>query len=287
MTKANSPGLVLEGGAFRGLYTDGVLDALMDAGLWFRYIIGVSAGISNGYSYASGQRGRNLEIIEKYVRDGRYFGAANLLRCKSLFGLDFVFGEIPERLIPFDYDALSRFDGTVLAGVTNADTGSAEFHMYDGDRSLALLRATCAIPLAFPVISFNGGRYFDGGLADPIPIKKAVSDGCGKNLIVLTRPEGYRKAPSVRQAKLIGRKYPALAPVLANRHQVYNDSLDFCRKLEDENKAVVLRPGEAVCVDRFCRDVSALRRLYQAGYDDAMAKKDEISALFEQDTTTK
>lgn len=216
-------GLVLEGGAFRGLYTDGVLDALLDEQIKFDYIIGVSAGISNGYSYASGQRGRNYEIIERFVNDKRYFGASNFLKCRSIFGLDFVFGEIPESLVPFDYESFRAFPGKVLAGITNADTGKIEYFDKDADdHTFSLLRATCAIPLFFPVIAYRGKRYFDGGLAEPIPIKKAIADGCNRNLIVLTQPSGYTKTPSNLTPRLVKLKYKQLEPVLRTRHSRYN-----------------------------------------------------------------
>lgn len=274
-------GLILEGGAFRGLYTDGVLDALLDNQIHFDYIIGVSAGISNGYSYASAQSGRNVEIIRKYVRDKRYFGLSNLAKCRSIFGLDFVFGEIPRTLIPFDHQAFRAFPGTILAGVTNADTGKIEyFHPETDDPDFILLRATCAIPLFFPVIRYRGGRYFDGGLADPIPIRKAIRDGCAKNLVVLTQPEGYQKAPSAWTPRLVRLKYPALSPVLAQRHSNYNETVRFCEQQQCAGAAVLLRPAASVVVSRFERDLTKLDALYDAGYRDTLARLDEIRALF-------
>ena len=274
-------GLVLEGGAFRGLYTDGVLDALLDEQIKFDYIIGVSAGISNGYSYASGQRGRNYEIIERFVNDKRYFGASNFLKCRSIFGLDFVFGEIPESLVPFDYESFRAFPGKVLAGITNADTGKIEYFDKDADdHTFSLLRATCAIPLFFPVIAYRGKRYFDGGLAEPIPIKKAIADGCNRNLIVLTQPSGYTKTPSNLTPRLVKLKYKQLEPVLRTRHSRYNESVQYCEKLERDRQAVLLRPRQEVVVSRFERNLHKLRALYDAGYQDTLCQIERIRELF-------
>ncbi len=274
-------GLILEGGAFRGLYTDGVLDALLDNHIHFDYVIGVSAGISNGYSYVSGQSGRNIEIIRKYVNDKRYFGSSNFLKCKSIFGMDFVFGEIPQSLVPFDSKAFAAFPGTVLAGITNADTGEIEYFKPEtDDPSFMLLRATCAIPFFFPVIHYHGGRYFDGGLADPIPIHKALSDGCRKNLVVLTQPKGYQKKPSSWTPKLIKLKYPALAPILTQRHSRYNECVQFCEEEERSKNAVLLRPNAAVNVSRFERNLDKLNALYQAGYQDTLNQMEAILTLF-------
>lgn len=274
-------GLILEGGAFRGLYTDGVLDALLDYNIQFDYIIGVSAGISNGFSYASGQRGRNVEIIRRFIRDKRYFGLSNYPKYGSIFGLDFVFGEIPKKYVPFDHEAFSHFPGTVIVGITNAETGEIEYVDPErDDPDFTVLRASCAIPLFFPVIPYRGGRYFDGGLADPIPIEKAIADGCNKNLIVLTQPEGYVKKESKTTPRLVRKKYPKLSPLLAKRHIHYNESVRFAEQLEKEKNAVLLRPDESVSVSRFDRNLDKLNRLYEAGYQDTVARIEEIKALF-------
>ena len=172
------PGLILEGGTFRPIFSSGLMDALLDHDIMFDYVIGVSAGISDGVSYVSRQKGRNLDIMMQYRHDKRYLGAGNYLKCKSLFGLDFVYGEIPETLIPFDWETYRQYQGKVVIGVTNARTGEAEY--LDGmqmDRKFTMLRATCALPLVFPAIPWNGQEYYDGGLRDPIPIRKALADG--------------------------------------------------------------------------------------------------------------
>ena len=164
-------GLVLEGGTFRGTFSAGFMDALIEENIEFPYIVGVSAGISNAASYVSKQFGRNLEIFKKYRNDKRYVGAGNYMRCKSYFGLDFVYDEIPNKLVPFDYEEYHKYKGRFLVGVTNAETG--KFECFDGIRDTdkwQYLRASCAIPGYFPPIMINGKPYFDGGLASPISV---------------------------------------------------------------------------------------------------------------------
>ncbi len=279
------PGLVLEGGALRGVYTDGVLDALLEENILFPYIIGVSAGVSNAYSYASLQKGRNWEIIAKYRSDKRYIGARNYLTERSLFGIDFIYDEIPNRLIPFDYQAFYHYPGTVIAGITDAETGQPlYFDQSYAEPSFQVLRATCALPVLFPPISIQGRPAYDGGLADPIPIAKAIEDNNQKNLIVLTREKEYQKQPpgpsTKAAARLIEKKYPKIAELMRTRHLAYNRTLEQIKALEQEGNAVVLRPDPLVNVTRLEKDPKRLYALYQAGIRDCKAALPQIRALF-------
>lgn len=276
------PSLILEGGTFRPVFSSGVMDALLDHDVMFPYCIGVSAGISNGVSYISRQKKRNLEILEKYRNDNRYISYRNYFRCRSLFGLDFVFGEIPATLVPFDWDAYYAYDGKVLVGVTNAHTGLPEY--MDGlnmDDQLTMLRATCALPLFFPAIEMNDQKYYDGGLTDPIPIRKAIADGNEKHLIILTQPKGYVKhfsKQNARVGKLLRRKYPNLEQILLTRHEKYNETISFCEQLEKEGKAVIIRPLSLL--NSFEKDINKLRESCQQGYDLANHRMEEIRKLF-------
>ncbi len=278
------PGLILEGGTFRPIFSCGVMDALLDNELMFDYVIGVSAGIADGVSYISKQRGRNLDIVVNYRNDSRYMSMANFAKCKSLFGLDFVYGEIPDRLIPFDWKTFREYSGRAYAVVTNAKTGKAEYldtrYM---DNKFTMLRASCALPLLFPAIPIGASEYFDGGLCDSIPIRRALADGSQRNLIVLTRPAGYLKTLT-RSNKIaaarIKKKYPALVEPLLNRHLMYNEQVQFCEKLvqEDPDNTVLIRPD--VSYDSFEKNVDTLKKMWQDGYDMAQARMGEIRALF-------
>ena len=276
------PSLILEGGTLRPIFSAGVMDALLDNNITFPYCIGVSAGITNGISYISQQRGRNLEVVTKYRNDKRYLGYRNFLKCKSLFGLDFVFDEIPNKLIPFDTDTYKKYPGKVLVGVTNAKTGKTEY--LDGknlDDKATMLRATCALPIFFPVIKLNGNEYYDGGICDPIPIKKAIEDGNDKHLIILTQPKGYKKELSKKNvlvAKLLNNKYPNLKDALLNRHDSYNETVRFCEELEKQGKALILRPEFSL--ESFEKDVDKLKANYNHGYDLATKRINDIKKLF-------
>lgn len=277
------PSLILEGGTLRPIFSAGVMDALLDNNITFPYCIGVSAGITNGVSYISKQKGRNLEIVTKYRNDNRYLSYRNFLRCKSIFGLDFVFDEIPNNLIPFDMDTYRKYPGKVLVGVTNAHTGKTEYlNGKDLDDKATMLRATCAIPLLFPVIKINGKEYYDGGLCDPIPIKKAIADGNTKHLIVLTQPKGYKKELSKKNilvAKLLNKKYPNLKTPLLNRHNHYNETVKFCEQLESEGKVLILRPEYNL--DSFEKDINKLKSSYEHGYNLTINHLSEIKKLFD------
>lgn len=279
------PGLVLEGGTFRPIFSAGVMDALLDENIMFPYCIGVSAGITNGFSYASRQKERSLQILLQYRNDKRYMGAGNLVKNKSVFGINFVFEEIPNELIPFDWNTFAQYEGRFLVGVTNANTGRIEY--LDGkqlDAKNTMVKATCAIPLVFPVVELNGKEYYDGGICDPIPVRKALDDGNEKLLIVLTRPEGYIKTESKSNkvaAKAVSKKYPNLVEPLLTRHIAYNETVAYCEELERQGKAVLLRPAGDAIIDSFEKDINRIETSYQYGYQLVKERITEIRALFE------
>ena len=278
------PGLVLEGGTFRPIFSAGVMDALLDEDIMFPYCIGVSAGITDGFSYASRQKERNLKILQRYRNDKRYLGAGNLLKDKSIFGVEFVFEEIPNNLLPFDWESFARYEGDFRVGVTNAKTGQIEY--LDGkelDQKNTMVKATCAIPMVFPVVKLNGNEYYDGGICDPIPVRKAQADGHDKLLIVLTRPQGYIKESSKANAvaaKLLCKKYPSLVEPLLTRHIAYNETVQYCEALEREGKAIILRPAGEGIIESFEKDVRRIETSYQYGYDLCKQRIEEIRALF-------
>ncbi|MFR7592551.1 MAG: patatin family protein [Longibaculum sp.] len=275
--------LVLEGGTFRPIFSSGVMDALVDQGIEFPYVIGVSAGITDGFSYVSKQTKRNYDILMNHRHDKRYVGLRNYLTEKSLFGLKFAYETIPNELYPFDWGTFLKSPTQIKVGVTNAQTGQCEY--LDGkelDKQCTMLKATCAIPFAFPPIVLNGKEYYDGGICDPIPVKKAIADGHDKLLIVLTRPKGYQKTLSkanVLASKRLKKKYPRLVEPLLTRHQFYNETLKYCEDLQKQGKAIILRPTQDVQIDSFEKDLKKIDRIYQYGYDLAIQHIDEIKEL--------
>ncbi|TCS84467.1 patatin-like phospholipase family protein [Tepidibacillus fermentans] len=265
-------GLVLEGGGMRGVYTAGVLEFFMEQDLYFPYVIGVSAGACNACSYISRQKGRNKRVTIDYVNDPRYLSYRNLWKEKSIFGMDFIFDEIPKRLDPFDFETFNHSKQRFIVGTTDVFTGKpVYFDRESVEDVLQLVRASSSLPFAAPTVHIDGYTLLDGGIADPIPIRKSIKDGNLKNVIVLTRNRGYRKRP-FKYKWLAKRKYPryqGLIDAMVNRHQVYNETLDFIKQLEEEKKAFVIRPSQPLSVKRTEKDQKKLEELYHQGYEDA------------------
>ena len=250
------------------MFSCGVMDALLSEDIMMPYCIGVSAGISDGVSYISRQKGRNLEILQKYRNDKRYMGRSNYRKCRSLFGLDFVFGEIPDHLVPFDMDTFKKYEGTCLVGVTNAATGEAQYmDAMEMDEHYTMLRATCAMPLFFPAIEWKGEKYYDGGIADPIPVVKAFADGCDRLLVILTQPKGFVKRLGKYDklgARVLARKYPSVREAILSRPERYNKIVRRCEQWEKEGKVMILRPN--YLLNSFESNVQKLETAYWHGY---------------------
>lgn len=268
-------GLVLEGGTFRPIFSAGVMDAMLDAGIEFDYIIGVSAGITNGVSFVSKQKKRNYNVLVNLRHDKRYIGIRNYISDKSLFGIKFAYEEIPQKVYPFDWDTYNNSSMKVRIGVTDAKTGKARY--LDGkkmDRKCNMLKATCALPMIFPVIKIEKEEYYDGGITDSIPAAKALEDGCDKLLIVLTRPKGYKKKLSrsnILAARALRKKYPNLSQAILDRPKMYNEQVRYCEQLEKEGKAIILRPSKAYQIESFEKDIDKIKMIYNHGY--MLAKK--------------
>lgn len=272
-------GLVLEGGGMRGLYTCGVLEYFMEKDLYFKYIIGVSAGACNAVSYISKQKGRNEKVIINYSKDWRYMSFRNLLFRKSYFGMDFIFDEIPNNHVPFDFETFQKSPGEFLVVTTDCKTG-APYYLTKGEigDKFQALRASASLPMLSPIVNYKGHELLDGGVSDSIPIRKSIQDGNTKNIIVLTRNKGYRKKPgksSVLQ-KIKYRNYPLLLETMNNRYKNYNATLDYIDQLENEGKAVVIRPSIPLEVGRLEKDPKKLYGLLHNGYNDARSSYEKI-----------
>lgn len=276
------PGVLFEGGTFRAIFSCGVMDALLDEGIMFPYCIGVSAGSADSASYISKQRGRNLRILEQYRNDKRYLSKRNLFKERSMFGMQFVFRDIPNIHDPFDVKTFREYDGEYIIVTTDAQTGeTVYFNQDDVDEDYDVIHATCALPLVIPPAVINGREYYDGGLSNPIPIDKLLKDGNEKALIVLTRPKGYFKScrkSDIIAARMIERKYPKIARAICNRYKKYNHSVKLCEKLEAEGRAVLIRPDGPL--ESLEKNVDTLRANWQQGYDKTMKEMDRIRGLF-------
>lgn len=277
------PGVLFEGGTFRAVFSCGVMDSLLDAGVMFPYCIGVSAGSADAASYISKQRGRNLEVLEQYRNDKRYMSRRNILKGGSMFGVQFVFRDIPNVHVPFDMEAFQNYSGQFVIVATDAETGRTHyFSKGDVDADFHVFHATCALPVVLPPAQIAGREYFDGGLSNPIPVDKLLRDGNEKALIVLTRPKGYIKAcrrSDIIAARMLQKKYPKISRAIVHRYRKYNDSVKLCEKLEQEGRAVIIRPEGPV--ESLEKDVDVLRRTWQEGYDKASENMERIRALWQ------
>ena len=261
--------LVLEGGGVRAYYTAGVLEAFMEKGLMFPYIIGVSAGVGNALSYISGQRGRNKILLEKYT-DSRYVGFGNLIKHGSIFGYDFIYGDVPGKHLFWDREVYEKSETRFLMGATDCRTAEALwFEKHELDEKFSAARASCSVPYLAKIVKYKGMELLDGGIAAPIPIEKSLSDGNSFFVIVLTRNANYTKKP-LRYEKLLTmyyRKYPRLAEALITRHDAYNRQIALCEELEREGKALILRPQLPLKVGRITRDLKKILPLYDEGLE--------------------
>jgi len=283
-------GLVLEGGGMRGLYTAGVLDFFLENKLEFPYVIGVSAGACNAASYISKQWGRNKRVNIGFVRDPKYISLRNFFKKGELFGMDYVFDVIPNQIVPFDYDEFKRSDTEFVIGTTDCHTGEPIYFSrkeYKEDL-LTPIRASSSLPFAAPVVSFQGYELLDGGMSDPIPVKKAEQDGCSRNVIILTQHEGYMKKPS-RLHFMIKRKYsgyPGVVKMLEGRWRHYNRTMEYINQLEKENKAFVIRPTQPLEVSRIERNQRKLTKLYDLGWQNAADTFKELTTWLDESKIT-
>ena len=252
-------GMVLEGGALRTIFSTGVLDAMLEKDLMTDYVVGVSAGIAYGVSYVSRQPRRNLEILTRFANDRRYMGLGNLLdrHNRSYFGLEFSYETIPNELVPFDYDTFAAFPGKVEAGVTNLETGKAEYlEVPRRDDSFLLLQATCAMPLMFPVYRLGGKPYLDGGAAETVPYPRAFEMGCDRAIVILTKPRSFVR----KREKLLPvierryREYPNFCQTMRERAERDNRAREELFRLEKEGKVLVLAPEDLRGVSRIERE---------------------------------
>jgi predicted patatin/cPLA2 family phospholipase len=266
----------------RGIYTAGVLDLFLDAGLTFPSIYGVSAGACHACSFVSGQRGRARGTVLNYIGDRRYASIYNLLTTGDYFGARFVYRTVPDELLPYDYGAFVNSPQTLYSVVTNVETGLAEYvPLGDLRQDMVWVQASASLPLLSRTVKLGGKKYLDGGIADSIPLAKSVADGNTRNVLVLTRHDGYRKAQS--KSKLIRLrygKYPEFVRAAEERHTAYNAALAFAEEQSAAGRAVIIRPKAEVTLGRLEKDPEKLNALYDLGYADAKAAVEGNAAFF-------
>lgn len=234
-------GLVLEGGAMRGIYTAGVLDAFLEQNIAVDGVIGVSAGAVHGCSYVSGQHGRSIRYYLKYMKNPRFMSFRSLLKTGNLVETEFSYHELPDRLDVFDRKAFAESPMDFYVGCTNVETGKPEYILLDTMDEIDYMRASASMPMVSQIVEVGGMKLLDGGVADSVPIRAFQQMGYEKNIVVLTRPAGYRKKKSsIGPAKWIYRKYPAFVKAMEERYKVYNETMDQIEEMEKSGEIFVI-----------------------------------------------
>lgn len=276
-------GLILEGGAMRGMFTAGVIDVMMEHGIAFDGALGVSAGAAFGCNYKSKQIGRVIRYNTRFCQDPRYGGLRVLLKEGNFYSKKFCYEEVPLIHDIFDFDTYERNPMDFYVVATDVDTGKAEYHILAdrNDHGFEWIRASASMPLVSRMVEIDGRKYLDGALADSIPVRYFESIGYDRNVVILTQPQGFRKKldslyPLMRQYY---RKYPKLVEAIATRHEVYNASLDHIAQEEKNGNLLVIRPLEKLPISRTEKDPDKLRKVYEIGRSVAEHRIEEIKAF--------
>lgn len=273
-------GLLLEGGAMRGLYTAGILDVFMEKGIKIDGIIGVSAGALFGMNYKSKQIGRVLRYNKKYAKSKQYMGFYSLISTGDIMNREFCFNKIVNELDPVDFDTFKRTEVEFYAVVTNMETGKPEYIKIDDLKDkvqLEYLRASGSMPYVSKPVIIKGKKYLDGGISDSIPIEKIMSMGFDRVVVILTRPIEYRKKKGNEKIpQIYYRKYPKLVETINNRYKMYNEEVEKVIQLEKEKKIFVIRPSRTVGIKRIERDIDKIQEMYDLGKRDIQEKMDGL-----------
>ena len=262
-------GLVLEGGAMRGLFTAGIIDVMMEAGVEPDGLIGVSAGAAFGCNYKSRQPGRAVRYNTRFAKDPRYSGLRSLIKTGDYFNAEFGYHIVPKEYDIFDTEAFEQNRLVFVFVCTDVMTGEAVYHQMDRVTfdELEWLRASASMPLASKVVEVGGRKLLDGGVADSIPLAYFERIGYERNVVILTQPEGYVKEPNrlMPLMRLALRQYPKMIEAMENRHLMYNQELEYVRQAEREGRCLVIRPDEKLPIGHISHDPENMRRVYEIG----------------------
>ncbi|PEY38402.1 patatin family protein [Bacillus cereus] len=279
-------GLVLEGGGMKGLYTAGVLEYFMEKELFFPYVVGVSAGACMGATYLSRQKGRNKKVNTELVSDHRYISYRNFIRKRELFGMDFLFDEVPNKIVPFDFQTFLHTNEQFVIGTTDCETGQAVYYSKQerGNDILKIIRASSSVPFIAPAVDYDGKKLLDGGIIDPIPVRKAQKDGYKKNVVIMTKPEGYVKKRNrfSPMAKYLYRRYPKVSKLLVEHYRFYNESILYMSLDEQKENFFVIQPSMQLPVSGIERNKDKLVDLYNLGYQDAKNQYEQLLEWIER-----
>ena len=277
-------GLVLEGGAMRGLFTAGIIDVMMEHDVWPDGLIGVSAGAAFGCNYKSRQPGRAIRYNKRFARDPRYSGLRSLLTTGDYFNAEFAYHTVPREYDHFDNQAFDDNPLEFIAVCTDVETGRPVYQrlMQSGETTNDYIRASASMPLCSRVVSLEGRKLLDGGVSDSIPLEWAEHNGYQRNIVILTQPRGYRKEhlrlmPLMR----IGlRKYPNMVAAMNRRHLMYNRQLDYVAEAERQGRCLVIRPDDKLPIGHVSHDPDQMERIYQTGRQMGLRHIDAIKQFY-------
>lgn len=278
-------GLILEGGAVRGIFTAGVLDRLLEDDIVFPYVIGVSAGGGNAMSYVSRQKGRTCQMIN-VPRNESYYGFRQFLGSRKLINLDKMAFEYPYKQFPFDFDTYFNSGVETEYVCTCMETGKAEYlsENEDRDRLLTITKATCSVPMLCSPVALDGKHYLDGSIADSIPIEHAIEMGCDRLVIILTKPG--KTVPPTDYAKFrmvihrMYKQYPAFEEACMTRVERYAKTIELMEQLENEGRLITFRPTLPP-ISKFEKDSGKIMESYRDGYSQADERIDELMDYIE------
>ena len=278
-------GLVLEGGAMRGLFTAGIIDVMMEAGVEPDGLIGVSAGAAFGCNYKSRQPGRAIRYNTRFAKDARYSGLKSLLTTGDYFNAQFGYHIVPYQYDLFDVAAFEQNPMEFMVVCTDVLTGQAVYHKMDrvDYDELEWLRASASMPLASKVVEVAGHKLLDGGVADSIPLAYFESIGYDRNVVILTQPEGYVKhRTKLMPLMRIGlRRYPEMIQAMDRRYLMYNRELEFVHQAEREGRCLVIRPDEKLPIGHISHDPEEMKRVYQIGREMGDRYIERIKAFYQ------
>ena len=285
-TELMKKGLILEGGAMRGMFTCGVLDVFMENGISFDGAAGISAGATFGCNLKSRQIGRALRYNKRYSRDWRYCSLRSLIRTGNLYGAEFCYHTVPEILDPFDTDTFRSDPLEFYIGATDIETGEVRFHKCTdgGAEDIEWMRASASMPVVSNIVTVDGYKMLDGGIVCSVPYEFMEQQGYDRNVIILTRQKGYRKkkSPVVPLVKIVLRKYPAAGKAMAVRHIVYNEQMEDIDRKEACGEVFVIRPPEDPGIGRTEKDPDELERVYKMGRSEALRRLEELKSFLDQ-----
>lgn len=276
-------GLILEGGAMRGMFTAGVMDVMMENGIRFDGAIGVSAGACFGCNYKSGQIGRVIRYNTKFCADPRYGGIRVLLKEGNIYSTDFCYHEVPLKHDAFDFEAYRQSPMEFYVVATDVESGKPVYHRCDDFEGSGFdwIRASASMPCVSQIVEIDGLKLLDGGISDSVPVRYFESIGYGRNVVILTQPQGYVKKPNrlIPLMKLLYKHYPKMIDTMARRHIDYNEMLAYIAKGEQEGRLLVIRPEAALDVGRVEKDPEKLRAVYNQGREVALTRLEEIRSF--------